>query len=414
MLDVTTAIRDRREESATAPLRVALFTGNYNCVRDGVNNTLNRLVAYLESQRIPVRIYSPTVPDPAFPPTGDLVSVPSVPIPRRREYRIGVGLPREQRRDLEAFAPTLLHVSAPDPIGVAALDFAKRRGLPVVASYHTRFETYLRYYGLGFLEPALTHHLRSFYRRCDQMLVPTEFLRGALRDLRFNHDIRIWSRGIDRFRFNPDRRDVAWREGLGFAADECVIAFVGRLVLEKGLDLLPAVTARLTARGVKHRLLIVGEGPERARLQQVLPAAIFTGHLEGQALARAYASADVFLNPSVTETFGNVTLEAMASAIPVVCARATGSQTLVADGVCGYLLDVAQPEAFADTLTVLAGDIAVRSRLGAAGRAISARHDWTPILAGVVANYLGALWRHQRKAQLDAWPVSPGLDALAS
>ena len=396
MLDIRTAVRDRRAESATAPLRVALFTGNYNCVRDGVNNTLNRLVAYLTSQDIPVRIYSPTVAEPAFPPVGDLVSVPSVPIPRRREYRIGVGLPREQRMDLQAFAPTVLHVSAPDPIGFAALDFAKRHQLPVVASYHTRFETYLRYYGLGFLEPALTRHLRSFYRRCDQLLVPTEFLRAALHESRFNDDIRIWSRGIDRARFNPDRRDLGWRQSLGIAPDDCAIAFVGRLVLEKGLDLLPTVTAGLSARDVKHKLLIVGDGPERARLQQQLPTAVFTGHLEGEALARAYASADVFLNPSVTETFGNVTLEAMASAIPVVCARATGSQTLVVDGVCGYLLDAAQPAAFVATLAHLAGDIAVRSRLGAAGRALSAKRDWTPILAGVVANYVGAVSRRQR------------------
>ena len=413
MLDIKAAVRDRRRETPTDPLRVALFSGNYNYVRDGANQTLNRLVAYLESQGIPVRIYSPTVPDAAFAAAGEVVSVPSVPIPRRREYRIGLGLPREQRKDLEAFAPTLLHVSAPDLIGGAALEFARRNRLPVVASYHTRFETYLRYYGLGFLEPVLTQQLRGFYRRCDQLLVPTEHLRQALRDQSFNEDIRIWSRGIDRARFSPEKRDPAWRAALGADDGTCVIAFVGRLVLEKGLRLLAEVAERLAQRGVKHRIVIVGAGPERERLQQRMPNAVFTGHLDGEALARAYASADVFFNPSVTETFGNVTLEAMASAIPVVCVRATGSQSLVTDGVNGILHDATDTAAFDDTFTRLAQDIAVRSRLGAAGRALSAKYDWTPILAGVVTNYLAALWRHQRKTQQDALRAGSDVDAFA-
>ena len=137
-------------------LRVALFSGNYNYVRDGSNQALNRLVGFLEARGAQVRVYSPTVATPAFEPVGTVISVPSVSVPRRSEYRLALGMPRAVRTDLDAFGPNLVHVSTPDILGSAAVRYARRRGLPVVASVHTRFETYLRYYGLGFLESWLS------------------------------------------------------------------------------------------------------------------------------------------------------------------------------------------------------------------------------------------------------------------
>ena len=134
-------------------LRIALFSGNYNCVRDGANRALNNLVGYLLRQGAAVRVYSPTVANPAFPPTGDLVSIPSIPIPRRPEYRFAFGLTPGVRRDLRRFAPTHIHLSVPDPSNHDALAIARRSNLPVIASVHTRFDTYFRYYGLAFFEP---------------------------------------------------------------------------------------------------------------------------------------------------------------------------------------------------------------------------------------------------------------------
>src|SRR3546814_3419156 len=135
-------------------LRVALFSGNYNYVRDGANQALNLLVGHLLARGVHVRVYSPTVAEPAFAPTGDLVDVPAMPlIGGRGEYRVAGGITRRVRRDLEAFAPNLVHVSAPDWLGHRAVCFARRRGLATLASLHTRFETYPRYYGLPLLEP---------------------------------------------------------------------------------------------------------------------------------------------------------------------------------------------------------------------------------------------------------------------
>ena len=151
----------------TSDLRIALFSGNYNYVRDGANQALNRLVEYLLRQGASVRVYAPTVDEPAFEPQGDLVSVPSVPIPGRSEFRFPLGLPKSVRDDIAKFDPNIIHVASPDVSSHRAVSWARDRGVPILASVHTRFETYPRYYGLGFTEPWLEAILRRFYHRCD-------------------------------------------------------------------------------------------------------------------------------------------------------------------------------------------------------------------------------------------------------
>ena len=163
----------------TNDLRVGLFSGNYNYVRDGANQALNRLVGYLMRQGLKVRVYSPTVEHPAFPPTGDLVSVPSIPIPGRAEYRLPLALPPTVRRDLDAFAPNVVHVSSPDIVGHRAVTWARKRQIAVAASVHTRFETYLEYYHLQSLEPLVRAGLRRFYHRCEIVLAPAELLQRS-------------------------------------------------------------------------------------------------------------------------------------------------------------------------------------------------------------------------------------------
>ena len=299
-------------------LRVALFSGNYNYVRDGANQALNLLVGHLIDRGVTMRVYSPTIPEPAFPPTGDLVDVPAVPVPGGRgEYKIARGLPARPRADLEVFAPHLVHVSAPEFLGHRAVTWARKRGIPTVASLHTRFETYPRFYGLGFLEKPAIRILTRFYNRVDQALVPSPGMGDLLREWGVTRPIGIWSRGINHDRFNPGRRDLAWRRSLGIGDDEVAISFLGRLVLEKGLGIFADVTAELRRRGVKHRVLVIGEGPARGWFAERVPEAIFTGFLSGDDLGRAVACMDVFFMPSVTETFGNVTTEAMAAGVPV-------------------------------------------------------------------------------------------------
>ena len=225
-------------------LRIALFSGNYNYVRDGANQALNRLVGYLLRQGAHVRVYSPTVENPAFPATGDLVGVPSVPIPGRPEYRLAFRLPASVRRDIEAFRPNVFHVAAPDIVAHRAVTLARKRGIPVISSVHTWFDTYLQYYNLKWLEPVARAIMRRYYRRCDAIVVPAESTAAIMRAQRMNKDISIWARGVDRTQFNPGRRSLEWRRAHGIADGDMVVAFLGRLVLEKGLDVFPMRSMR--------------------------------------------------------------------------------------------------------------------------------------------------------------------------
>jgi glycosyltransferase involved in cell wall biosynthesis len=379
---------------------VALFSGNYNYVRDGANQALNRLVGYLLRQGVKVRVYSPTVEHPAFPPTGDLVSVPSIAIPSRSEYRVPVALPARVRRDLEEFAPNIVHVSSPDIVGHRAVTWARKRQVAVAASVHTRFETYLEYYHLEALEPLVRAGLRRFYHRCEIVLAPAESTALILRAQRMNRDITIWTRGIDRDQFNPERRDMEWRRAQGIADDETVVAFLGRIVMEKGLDVFADAIHAVEPLGVRHRVLVIGEGPARAWFEQQIPDAIFTGQLTDTDLARALASADVFFNPSITEAFGNVTLEAMACALPVIAAEATGATNLVHSGVTGTLVDGTDSDAFADAIARYARDPEMRHRHGLGGLEIAKTMDWDTINSAVVRAYKHAIVKRQRLARM--------------
>ncbi|HEX8643907.1 MAG TPA: glycosyltransferase family 1 protein [Allosphingosinicella sp.] len=376
-------------------LRVALFTGNYNYVRDGANQALNRLVDYLHRRGATVRVYSPTVADPAIPANAEIVHIPSVSIPRRKEYKLPIRLPLAARRDIRRFAPSVFHVASPEVVGHRAVTLARRMDIPVVASVHTRFETYARYYGLAFLEPLVLAGLRRFYRRCDAIFAPSDSMAQLLRDQRMNYDIGIWTRGIDREIFHPGRRDLEWRRGLGIADDVPVIGFVGRLVMEKGLDVFAETIDRLARRGVRHKVLVVGKGPAREWFERRLPDACFAGFQGGEDLGRAVASMDMLFNPSVTETFGNVTLEAMAAGLPVVAARATGSESLVAHNVTGKLIRPGACDEMAEALAHYCEDEEARRASGEAGERASRRFGWDAVNQVLLDGYLRVIRQHR-------------------
>ncbi|MEO5773956.1 MAG: glycosyltransferase family 1 protein [Sphingomicrobium sp.] len=381
-------------------LRIALFSGNYNYVRDGANQALNRLVEYLLRVGANVRVYAPTVDKPAFEATGDLVSVPSFPIPFRPEYRMPLSLTPRLRRDLADFSPNVVHIASPDIVAHRAVSWARRRNIPAIASIHTRFETYLTYYHLEMLEPAARAIMRRLYSRCDAIVAPAESTAAVLHAQRMNKHISIWSRGIDREQFNPGRRDLGWRRELGIGDDEFVIAFLGRIVMEKGLDVFSAAVKTLAERRVPHRVLVIGDGPARPWLEQNLPDAKFVGQQVGCELAHALASTDVLLNPSVTETFGNVTLEAMACGLPVIACVATGTTNLVQDGHNGILVEPGDTDAMADALQAYAAQPELRQRHGAAGLAIAQTRDWDTINSAVLKVYTRAIERRARLARM--------------
>ncbi|VXC86395.1 glycosyltransferase family 4 protein [Sphingomonas sp. AX6] len=371
-------------------LRVAMFSGNYNYVRDGANQALNMLARHLLDAGVTLRVYSPTIAEPAFEPTGDLVDVPAFALPAGRgEYRLGKGLPRIVRDDLAAYKPNLIHVSAPDVTGHRAVSYARDNGIPCLASLHTRFETYPRYYGIGFLEPLAVYLSKRFYNRVDHVVVPGRGMKELVREWGVETPISIWSRGVNHDRFTPARRSLEWRRSLGIADDEVAVSFLGRLVLEKGLDIFSEVAAELKARGVRHKILVIGDGPARDWFAERVPDAVFAGFQTGDHLGRAVASMDIFFNPSVTETFGNVTLEAMACGVPVVAAHASGAVGLVDEGETGFLVGPRDVKAYADAIQKLCENDEVRHRLGTNGHAKAKGFVWDRINQAVLDAYLG-------------------------
>jgi len=369
------------------PLRIALFTGNYVHIEDGVSRTLGRLVGYLVDQGHEVTILGPTIDNPPMDQPGRFIPVPSVAAPGRPEYRVSTRFPAETRRQLEAWAPDIVHIATPDVLGHKALTWAKGQGYPVVSTYHTHFASYLDYYHLGLAEPALWATLRRFYNRCDEVYPPAPTMADALREHGITRPIRVWPRGIELDRFDPAYRSDDWRASHGFGSDDIVITFISRLVKEKGIDVYAEVVQRLTQRGFPVRALVVGDGPERAALKSQLPDAVFTGHLSGDGISTAYASSDIFLFPSETETFGNVTLEAMASGLAVVCADAAGSRSLVDHEQTGLLCPPRDMDAFelATESLVLSSDR--RADLGAHARTAASAYDWSVVLASMAQNY---------------------------
>lgn len=372
-------------------LRVALFTGNYNYIKDGVALTLNRLVAFLEKRGVPVLVFAPVAEKPAFASAGELVPVPSMAIPTRPEYRIALGLSRTARQRLEAFRPTLLHIAVPDIAGYKALKLAERWGIPVVASYHTRYDTYLRFYGLALFEKLGQRYMRNFYNRVRRVYPPSESMAEIIRSEGQSQNVEIWARGVDSDLFSPAKRDMDWRRAHGISDGEVVISFAGRLVKEKNTAIFMRVLNALTAKGLNVRPLVIGDGPEMAVMRAGLRNGVFAGFLHGEELARAYASSDIFFFPSESETFGNVTLEAMASGLPAVNAIASGSNSLVEEGVTGHLVSARDEHLLAARLETLAADVSLRRRMGEAARSRALGYSWDNVLSGLLQSYMEVL-----------------------
>ena len=371
-------------------MRVALFSGNYNYIREGANQALNRLVRFAEERGHEVRVYSPVTDTPAFRPEGTLVPVPSIALPRRSEFRLALGLPSAIRDDIRRFAPDIIHVSTPDILNTRAQSFAKELGIPIVASMHTRFETYFGYYGLGWAKPLAKAHLDRFYRRSDHVLAPTPGIVAEMKQVRGDEKVSLWSRGVDRRLFDPRKRDTKWRRAQGWSNDDIVALFFGRLVLEKGVRDFIAILHELRSQGIDVKPLVVGEGPARNEFAK-LGDARMTGHLDGADLARAVASSDILVHPSSTEAFGNVLLEAMASGLATISAETDSSRSLIDHDLSGLLCPPGDIHCFAGELRRLAADEKRRGDLGREARTASRRFGWNAASGSAMNAYLSVV-----------------------
>lgn len=366
-------------------MKIAYFTESLFPHVDGVSRTLAQLFRTLESRGLDFRVFSPFMPDAEVSWRARVHQVPAFSFPLYREYK--VSLPsRGLAPALDAFRPELLHLVSPTPMAHWALRYAARRGIPVVSSFHTHFVSYFRYYGVPAFEEFGWTLLRRFYARCAAVYAPSPAIIDELAEHGIE-GVQLWSRGIELEKFSPHFRDAALRERVGAHDGAPLLLMVSRLVREKDLKDLVAMHQILRERGSRHRLVLVGDGPMREELETALPDAYFAGHQTGDALSRWYASADLFVFPSTTETFGNVVLEALASGVPAVVVDRGGPSGLIRPGVNGRVARANDPADLAEHVGTLLAEPELRTRLGQHARAAAAERDWSVINGHLIESY---------------------------
>jgi len=367
-------------------MKIAYFTESLLPHVDGVSRTLAQLFGTLEARGVEFRVHSPFVPGPEVSWSGRVRPVRYIRFPLYPDYRVSLPWGHGVGDELDAWAPDLVHVVSPTPLASWAQRWAARRGVPVVSSFHTHFVSYFRYYGVPALEGFGWGMLRRFYARCARVYAPS---RSIIRELE-SHGIgrlELWSRGMDTRRFSPAFRDPELRRALGADDDTPVLLLVSRLVKEKDLADLVEMDGLLRAREVRHRLVLVGDGPMRAELEARLPHAHFAGHQAGEALARWYASGDVFVFPSTTETFGNVVTEALASGLPAVVVDRGGPPDQIEPGENGWIARANDPADLADRVASLLRDPQARARMGRRAVASARERDWSAINGRLLDSY---------------------------
>lgn len=366
-------------------LRIAVVSETYPPEVNGVARTLWNLAADLTRQGDTVLLLLPSHPagrngTPVAPVT---VCVPSVALPLYPDVRLALPFPGSVRRTLEGFRPDIVHIATEGPLGLAALRAARDLGLPCLSSFHTNFPQYLHAYHAGVLSEAAWGYLRRFHNRTGATLCPSASMHAALVERGFLR-VTVWGRGVDTVLFSPLWRSDRRREDLGAGPADIVLLYVGRLAPEKNLGALLQVFRQLRRSGLPVKLWLVGDGPLRKALQREAGDGVaFTGFRHGQDLAERYAAADLFVFPSLTETFGNVLQEAMASGLAVAAFRAPGPADIVVHGVTGLLADAGSPEALAQACTDLVTDRSLRARLGRAARAAMQERTWASCTATV-------------------------------
>lgn len=364
--------------------RLALFTDTWVPQVNGVARTLDRLIAECHRRRVETLVLTP---EDGSGRTDGVTRWPARPFWAYPQLHMATPSMTRARGILQAFQPDLVHVATPFGVGLSGRQAARALQIPLVSSYHTHFTAYLRHYRLQGLDAVSWPFLRWFHNGGTRTFAPTRIVADELTAHGFQ-GARVWGRGIDTARFSPTHRSSALRTHLGCSEDSCIVLYVGRLAPEKGIDAaMTAMRPLLTSNPDRLRFVLVGDGPAEARLRESAPAGtIFAGRREGQALSEYYASADVFLFPSTTETFGNVVLEAMASGLCVV-SHNEGPTTEFAHAGTACPVDVRDAEAMTRVLREVIDAPSHRRAIADGGRTEARQRGWSVIWDQLFADY---------------------------
>jgi glycosyltransferase involved in cell wall biosynthesis len=394
-------------------LNLVLVTETYAPEINGVSMTLGRLVDGLAARGHRITIVRPRQRHEStrYSVTQRLacrqVRLPGVPIPGYPQLRLGLPAARRLGKLWALNRPDLVHVATEGPLGASAITTARRMGIPVTSSFHTNFDQYTRDYRIGWFKPVVAAWLRHIHNRTLRTFAPTRDLCARLETEGYRN-VRLLSRGVDTTLFNPARRDDALRAAWGVEPDGLAVIHVGRLAAEKNYPLLFRAFDAIKAVQPKARLVIVGDGPLLSACQRERPDAVFTGFYTGASLARYYASGDIYLHTSVTETFGNVVTEALGSGLAVVAFDYAAAHEFIRSEENGLLVPLTDPSAFLTHATRLARDPGLRARLSAAGPATARGLSWDAIVDRFAEDLKEAVdeFHSQRRSASSPSPLS--------
>ena len=357
-------------------LRIALVTETYPPEINGVAMTLGRLTAALRACGHMVDVVRPRqLADTADTADTRDTLVSGLPIPGYGELRFGLPATRALKQQWHAQRPHIVHIATQGPLGWSARQAARALGLPVSSSFHTNFDAYSAHYGVGWMRGIIARTLRNFHNGTGATFVPTRSLARNLLAAGYRN-VSVVSRGIDTQLFSPQRRSPNLRAAWQAKPDDLVVAYVGRLAPEKNLDLVFTAFAEVLRARHDAKLVLVGDGPLRAELKARYPQHIFAGMRSGEELAAHYAAADLFLFPSLTETFGNVTVEALASGLGVVAYDYAAAAELIEHGHNGVVAPPGDANAFVNSAVMLAADRALLTRVRTRAALSVAHLDW--------------------------------------
>ena len=393
-------------------LRIAVVTETYPPEVNGVASTAARFVEGLRARGHEILLVRPRQStDAGILKTEDFL-VRGLAIPSYPSLKMGLPARRALERLWTLRRPDIVHIVTEGPLGWSALQAAEKLKLPAVSDFRTNFHAYSAHYGVGWLKAPILAYLRKFHNRTMFTLVPTEAMRSELTGHRFR-GLRVIARGVDTRLFDPARRDESLRASWGAGPADPVLIHVGRLAAEKNLASLAVAYEEARKRAPRAKLVLVGDGPERRMLQARFPEAVFAGVRKGEDLAAHFASGDIFLFPSLTETYGNVTLEAMASGLAVVAFGYAAAAEVIRHGSSGLLAPYGHTESFARLAAGLAAAPARAIQLGAQARYEAAGRGWTKVVEQLEATLLIAADAGTSGIKLNQAPFLPLTKARA-
>jgi len=373
-------------------IRIAYFAGSMKPGQDGVTRVLFRLIDWLNENDVENIFISSEIPSRNEQMT-NYYEVPSIPVPFYKEYKFAYPGYKKFESKLKAFRPDIIHINSPCSLGQAAIKYGKKNNIPVVATYHTHFPSYAKYYNIKQLEFISWNYLRKLYNRCDRVFVPSISIMEELRDKGFK-TTEYLPHGIDLNVFSDVYKSDTWKKSLDIEGKK-VILFVGRLVWEKDLRTFAEIYDLLTNIRNDISFVIVGDGPIRRDLKKLMPEALFLGHKSGIELSTIFASSDLFVFPSTTETFGNVVLESMASGLVPVCSDEGGASNSIKHNQNGIVCKAKDSIDFSKQIISLLKDEERLKMLSVNCIDYASKQSWENIFSQQYQHYINVIENHK-------------------